>query len=235
MTTLAWSALDAAARNAGLGLLGALNLDGARDGVAWAGPDEALSDDAALALLGYDGPSLWAAFSAAPEASDGAPNPLDRWTRRVGDALAIDLGARAIYPFDQPHPPFLAWARRIEAVWPSPLGMLVSADRGLWSSWRMALALPSELDDAPAPTAVARPCESCADKPCLTACPVDAFSSDGYDVAKCGAHISSPEGADCMALGCRARRACPVGATLAHGPDQAAFHMRAFRRNVAGG
>ncbi len=33
-----------------------------------------------------------------------------------------------------------------------------------------------------------------------------------------------------MTGGCLARRACPVGAEQAHGPEQAAFTMRAFLR-----
>ena len=41
-----------------------------------------------LLLLGYGGPEMWAAFSAAPEASDGAAHPLDRWSARVIGAMA---------------------------------------------------------------------------------------------------------------------------------------------------
>jgi hypothetical protein len=33
-----------------------------------------------------------------------------------------------------------------------------------------------------------------------------------------------------MSAGCRARRACPVGAEHAYGPEQANFLMRAFLR-----
>jgi len=65
-------------------------------------------------------------------------------------------------------------------------------------------------------------------KPCLSACPVDAFSGTSYDVAACAAHIGSTAGEDCMAGGCLARRACPVGQAFAYGPAQAQFHMRAF-------
>ena len=183
-----------------------------------------------LALFGYGGPALWAAFSSSPEAADSAPDPLDRWSRRVGDALAGALGAQAFYPFDAPPPPFLRWARRVEAVWPSPLGMLVSAERGLWSSYRVALAVTGDLtpDWPEAPPPSHRPCDSCAGQPCLTGCPVDAFSAEGYDIEACAAHLRRPEGARCREGGCLARRACPVGHGLAHGPAQAAFHMAAF-------
>jgi hypothetical protein len=66
------------------------------------------------------------------------------------------------------------------------------------------------------------------DKPCLTACPVGAFTPAGYNVPACVAHIAAPAGADCMTEGCRARRACPVGPQYRHIPAQAEFHQRAF-------
>ncbi|MBX2856462.1 MAG: ferredoxin [Rhodobacteraceae bacterium] len=190
-----------------------------------------------LALFGYDGPTLWAAFSTSPEAADGAPHPLDRWSKRAGDALAHTLGAQAFYPSDTPLPPFLRWARRVEAVWPSPLGMLINRRRGLWSGYRAALAVPGPLgEDWPdAPPPASPPCESCAGRPCLTACPVDAFGPDGYDVDACAAHLRHPDGAACRSGGCLARRACPVGRDFAHNPAQAAFHMTAFMKARSAG
>jgi hypothetical protein len=47
-------------------------------------------------------------------------------------------------------------------------------------------------------------------------------------VAACVGHLETPAGAECMAEGCRARRACPVGTDYRYEPAQAAFHMRAF-------
>lgn len=214
------SDVAAAASTHGLGVLGAFEV----------GPDGAAPEDAAtLVMLGYDGPEMWAAFSRGREASDGAPHPMDRWTRRIGDGLAAELGAEALYPFGAPPRPFLRWAQRAEAVWSSPLGMLVSARRGLWASYRLALAFPERLTGA-ADSAVEaeRPCESCADRPCLSACPVDAFAGGEYDVEACASHLRAPEGADCLTQGCRARRACPVGRAFTHEPAQAEFHMRAF-------
>jgi hypothetical protein len=61
-----------------------------------------------------------------------------------------------------------------------------------------------------------------------------AFSDAGYDVAACAGHLRSAAGADCMGLGCRARRACPVGAEHAYGPEHANFFMQAFLRGQNG-
>jgi epoxyqueuosine reductase len=179
-----------------------------------------------LALLSPDGPRFWTHFAASPEYAEDAPDPLDRWSRRVVGALAAEVGGAALFPFDgPPWPPFPLWARRSGRAWPSPLGMLVHAERGLWISFRGAVALAEPAPPAkPAPP----PCPACA-APCRIACPVGAFTRAGYDAAACRAHLERPEGAPCRESGCLARRACPVGADRAPGAAQAAFHLRAFR------
>jgi hypothetical protein len=187
-----------------------------------------LADVATIALVGLAERRGWAAFSASPEAQDSAADPLDRWSRRVVDALAAGLDARALYPFGgPPHQPFQRWARRAEPMHVSPLGLLIHPVVGLWRGYRGALAFAERLA-IPQLRASASPCETCVARPCLSACPVGAFASDGYDVAACAAHLSRPAGRACMEGGCLARRACPVGAEHALGPSQAAFHMRAF-------
>jgi hypothetical protein len=57
---------------------------------------------------------------------------------------------------------------------------------------------------------------------------VAAFTAEGYDVAACAGHIATPAGADCLGEGCRARRACPVGAQHHYPAAQARLHMSAF-------
>ncbi|HUF56918.1 MAG TPA: ferredoxin [Thermohalobaculum sp.] len=185
-----------------------------------------------LVLVGAAGGRMWRVFSAAPEAADGAPDPLDRWSRRVIGGIAAGIGARAIFPFDgPPWPPFVRWAARGEGSRPSPVAIPVSPTRGLWASYRGALALAErlELDGArPAP-----PCPACP-APCLTACPVDAFAGGRYDVAACTAHVASPEGVACRS-GCLVRRACPAGAGATPPEAQRRFHMTAFLAARRGG
>src|SRR5690606_16718138 len=120
------------------------------------------------------------------------------------------------------------WAQRAEPVFPSPVGMLIHPEHGLWHAYRCAFAFAGELEGVPERRAVSSPCESCAEKPCLSTCPVGAFDGSAYDVPACAGHLRRPEGADCMGLGCRARRACPVGRAATYLPEQAAFHMAAF-------
>jgi hypothetical protein len=185
-----------------------------------------------LILLGFAGGVGWPAFAAAPEAADAAPHPLDRWSRRVIDGLAVRWGGMALYPFGgPPWLPFPRWARRADTVSASPLGILIHPEFGLWHSYRGAVALRERLR-LPEPIVTPSPCDACVARPCLTACPVGAFTTDGYDVAACAAHIAMPAGADCMA-GCRARRACPVGAAHRYGAEEAGFYMANFRASRA--
>jgi hypothetical protein len=181
-----------------------------------------------LVLVGFTGGREWPVFAGSPENADGLPDPLDRWSRRVVGALADGLDATALFPFGgPPFLPFQRWARKAEPVKPSPLGILIHPDWGLWHAYRGALAFCARLD-LPPPDFRPSPCESCSEKPCLSACPVDAFGPVGYDVPACVGHISSPAGADCISFGCLARRACPVGVEHRHGSGQAQFHLRAF-------
>ena len=185
----------------------------------------------ALVMIGNRGPDMWRAFAASPEfgaESGSVADPLNRWSARVIEALAEAWGARALFPFGgPPHLPFVAWAKRAEPVAESPLGILIHPVYGLWHAYRGALAFAEEIPLPPRADRP-RPCDTCADQPCLTACPVGAFGPAGYDVGSCAEHISAPAGADCMAEACRARRACPVGREYLYQPEQAAFHMIHF-------
>ncbi len=180
-----------------------------------------------VVLVGNAGSAMWEVFS---PAIDGKPNPLDRWTKRVVDPIAEKFDARAVYPFGPDAPPFQRWGLRAETLYSSPLGILIHPEYGLWHAWRAALLFAEHLA-LPPRSAAPSPCESCAEKPCLSACPVGAFTGSGYDVPACAAHITKPD-ADCIAVGCHARNACPVGPEWRYDEAQTRFHMAAFVRTV---
>jgi ferredoxin len=188
-----------------------------------------------MALVGFVGKQNWRSFSMSPEAADRKAHPLDRWSRRVIDQLSGSLGANAIYPFPTdapPYFPFQRWARAAEPVYESPIKILVHPDWGLWHGYRGALLFADHLDLPPRDLRP-NPCDTCDAKPCLRACPVGAFEDGAYSVSRCVRHLDSPDGADCLQLGCRARRACPIGAGHRYAPAEAALHMRAFHSRRA--
>lgn len=193
-------------------------------------PVAGLPSRGSLVLIGPRDPGFWDAFQTTPEWRDRRPDPMDRWSRRVLEAVADTYGARAVFPFGgPPWHPFHDWALRSGRAWVSPIGMLVHDRAGLMVSYRGALvlaeghALPASCE-ARAP----RPCLSCAARPCLTRCPAGALSSEGYDVSACHDLLARRPDGPCMQGGCLARRACPVSAGYPRDPRQSAYHMERF-------
>jgi hypothetical protein len=186
-------------------------------GITRLNPDELESygfpvDRAAIALVGNIGSSYWPLFSESPEYDDGAADPLDRWSRRVAETVAAEFSLQPVYPFEgPPYYPFQRWAQRAEALEQSPIGVMMHPEFGLWHSYRFAI--------------------DCSDKPCLRRCPVDAFDGSGYDVEACAGYLRQMPLAECHALGCLARYACPVAPGLRYVPEQGRFHLQAFLGN----
>ncbi len=179
-----------------------------------------------LLLLGPHEPGFWGFVTGEAEFTDGAPDPMDRWSRRVIGRLACDLGAKAQFPFGgPPYTPFIQWAKRTGRAWESPVTILVHDRAGLMVSYRGALALKErvELPSTPAE----RPCEACP-APCLSACPVTALTPDRYDTAACHSYLDTSPGQTCLTQGCAVRRSCPLSQSYGRQPAQSAFHMRSF-------
>jgi hypothetical protein len=153
---------------------------------------------------------------------------MDDWTREVLAPLAAGLGARAVFPFDEPHPPFLRWAQLAGAGFTC---LRWASTSGLTLACGMRFARPS-FSPGRSPSRrlppQSSPCDACADKPCLAACPVNAFSGTAYDVEACAGHLASPPGAPCRETTCLARLACPVAPGYRYAPGQMRFHMVAF-------
>jgi len=215
-----YDALRAAAEAAGLIVMGALDVasTGARG-----------LQGGTLVLLGA-GPGFWDVFTAAPEWGDGTPDPIDCWSIRVVGGLAESFGASAHYPFGgPPHAPFIDWALKSGRAFSSPTGLLVHDRVGMMISYRGALHFGDILAFPAA--AAPSPCDGCADKPCLSACPVGALGAGHpYDVPRCHAFLDRSAGKSCMMEGCAVRRACPVSQGAHRRPAQSAHHMRSFHR-----
>jgi len=218
--------IEAALQAQGLLLRGGFTLDPARDQDLLTQFPEMQQ----LLLVGNAGSAIWRSLSGFIADHPMAAHPLDQWTEQVLGDIASAIGAVSLFPFGSaPWWPFQRWAQRADTVFPSPVAVLIHPTYGLWHAYRGALLLrePVEL---PILAPQASPCESCAAKPCLTACPVGAFSTTGYDVEGCATHVHGATGADCRLGGCLARRVCPVGGDWQYEPEHMRFHMQAFLR-----
>jgi hypothetical protein len=185
---------------------------------------------ASIVLLGNIGSSIWPAFARWRNvpANKDAQNPLDIWSKAVIEPVARDVGATAYFPSDPPWQPFQQWATRAEDLRPSPLGILIHPEYGVWHGYRGALGFGHFLPAA-LPARHAHPCDTCSGKPCLSACPVAAVLASGFQISPCRAHLGTADGqAGCMVSGCLARNACPVGVQHRYQPEQLRFHMAAL-------
>ncbi len=180
-----------------------------------------------LVLLGA-GAGLWPIFMQSDEYTDAHPDPLDRWSKRVVGKIAIAFEAEAIFPSDgPPYAPFIRWAQGTRQFFQSPTGMLVHPKAGLMISIRAAIRVP---DVWPIDPPAHNPCNTCAGRPCVSACPVGALSETApYDVPACKTFLDTTDGQDCMAHGCKVRRACPISQAFERDPAQSAFHMQSFK------
>lgn len=190
-------------------------------------------EECTLVLVGNAGPDMWRVFSNSGFAENEL-NPLDDWSARVlGDlsgVLAARYGLRVqvLFPFDgPPHHPFQRWGQRCGSVHPSPIGPLIHATYGLWHAYRGAFLIAAKIDIAAAHSRPS-PCQSCVEKPCLSSCPVGAFSAHGYDVPACLDLLEKEPNGACLSASCLARRACPVGRDYTYEEPQARFHMAKF-------
>jgi hypothetical protein len=179
-------------------------------------------------LVGQAGSAPWPHFLCWRESQPAElKNPLDTWSRRVIGEVAQEFGARAISPSDKPYLPFQQWAMRAEGLKPSPLGILMHPDYGLWHAYRGALLFEAELA-LPPPEKPIHLCDLCVGKPCLKACPVGAYSESGFAHQTCLSHVRGRDGALCRTVGCLDRNACPHATQYRYPIDEQAFHMAAF-------
>lgn len=182
-----------------------------------------------MLLLGNAGSSIWPIFSNSPEHKDGKDDPLDRWSQRIGKELADRWNGLALFPFGgPPFQPFLRWAGKAENLRSSVLGMLIHPRYGLWHAYRFAIAIsttPALYGDQ---ASHQHACDQCESRPCLSGCPVAAFTPGNYDVKICFDYLHDHPDAECHTRGCQARLSCPEGENYRYQQQHARFHMRKF-------
>ena len=110
------------------------------------------------------------------------------------------------------------------------MGFSIHPEYGLWHAFRFALLLPNAYEELDQQVQVDAPslCSTCADSPCLSHCPVNAYTESGFDPDACFKHLKQNENGECRTQGCIARRSCPEGVNFRYVPEHAEFHMAAF-------
>jgi epoxyqueuosine reductase len=173
-----------------------------------------------LLVFGHGGTRLWR------ECDLVGPDPIDAFSRRAVEAMLERMGCtayRILFPADnQVQIDLQGLGRKLGWHHDSPLGTGINSEYGTWFAYRVVVAtntrfLLSETAESESP------CESCIDKPCVSACPVGAVrATAGFDLETCLQERLRPQ-SPCR-YQCLARLACPVGTRHQYSKDQIRYH-----------
>ena len=168
---------------------------------------------ASVWMVGGVGSAFWPRFKASGLYADGLPDPLDRWSQSIGDALAQRLGGRALYPSDgPPYHPFQQWADRAGPLQPSVMMLRIHPEFGLWHAYRFALALPHAFVGAASDGKEAPSAQTSTDTATATATTATTSTGPSASVLANFGLCARCDGQPCL-------HACPVSAYSATGFD----------------
>lgn len=175
-----------------------------------------------LILIGHAGRRLWDALH---EHGLETADPVDYYSTQQAHRFVADYldGAPGylLYPSDLPISlttlgELVGWSH------PSPAGLGIHPDYGLWWAYRAAFVTTLAL-----PTAVVHetqsPCDSCVAKPCVGACPAGAtHTTQPIHWHTCAHHRLTPHST--CANQCLARLACPIAPQHRYTTAQISYH-----------
>ena len=178
-----------------------------------------------LLMLGHGGRDLWASMA---ESAWEAPDPIDTYSTHHTRLAVVDMLDVSTFQLLYPGPTRIP-LQRLGALagWssPSPLGLGIHPEHGLWWAYRVLIWLEAPFPSTP-PFTGETPCGRCITKPCIRACPARAVTLEaGFDVNRCTAHRVSP-GSSCAET-CLSRLACPVAPQSRYSMAQIQTHYRA--------
>lgn len=185
-----------------------------------------------VVLIGHTGSEHWDCFEDwwSKTQTSEIEHPLDEWSKSIIRPLAHKFQGVAVFPSDEPYYPFQNWALSAGNLSKSKINILINEEYGTWHGYRGAIAFDFAAEITAFDEIAIDICASCIDKPCLSACPVNAFSSERFLYSECQDYLKSEPGAqNCMANGCASRNACPYGERYKYKSPHMKFHMRAFR------
>lgn len=154
-----------------------------------------------LVVLGSGGPSFWRNFSS-PSVLNPQRHPLDNFCRDQilewgKEYLQEDLSQKILFPRYDLHFPLQQLGRFLNICVPSPLGIDISQDFGLWFAFRGVFVTDKVLT-MNVNKSFSSPCEACSGKPCLN------FPEDFN----------------------KARLSCPIKQEERYSEKQLAYHQR---------
>ena len=204
----------------GLNLQAVFNLAELPADILAALPEHAAATYPQLILIGHRGGTMWQHVS---QTGMAGPDPIDQFTRTQVTAWLEREHPTRRYCFVYPGPTVLGLQRLgTLAGWhhPSPFMVGIDPEWGSWFAYRAVVLADTQLPPTPRRVG-ASPCDTCASRVCVSACPAGALTN-GFDLKSCLAYRGSP-GSACQDR-CVARNTCPVGADHRYSDAQIRYH-----------
>jgi len=184
-----------------------------------------------LLVFGHGGRDMWQALQQSPDASQS--DPIDHFSvhavQNYFNQEHADCSHCLLYPDSVQNMPLQALGKLAGWHHDSPFRIGINAEYGPWFAYR-AVALT---DTALTPTTAmngASPCQSCADKPCISACPANALLSGDLSLQQCMEYRLQHD-SRCKSQ-CISRLACPVGSKHRYSNEQIAYHYNTSMKTI---
>lgn len=180
-----------------------------------------MSDYRQLLLLGHGGRRLWQAMTEAEFVSE---NRIDDYTTECIQQWFAEHHPDSRYSLLCPGQhivPLQSLGKLAGWHFPSPIMVGVNQVWGSWYAYRAVVLADTDFTVSDTPDWQSA-CNNCDSKPCVSACPANAVSADGLDMARCIAWRKQPDSV-CRNR-CLARLACPVGQEHRYTDDQIEYH-----------
>lgn len=180
-----------------------------------------------ILLLGQAGKLFWPAYTASQPTGD---DPVDNYSAEVSDQILAkhlpDTQRQKLFPNSECPVNMMALGRELGWHTPSPLGLGIHQQYGLWSAYRAVWWLDTEPDTTTANTQT-KPtgniCADCKTQECVRHCPAEAVTHGSMpDITRCADYRYQPD-STCQSA-CQARLACPVAAEHRYSDEQIAYH-----------
>lgn len=208
----------------GLRLFGVLALEAlpasVLEALVAAGADPSLHRQ--LLVIGHVGKEL---FDALPPRAMLGDDPIDDYAADTVRAHFAERfpgrSHRLLFPHGETVLPLQSIGALLGLHHASPFMVGIDARFGSWFAYRALLVADTDLP-VTQPSTAPSPCDGCASRVCVTACPPRALTPQGFDLDACIAHRLLP-GSPCAET-CLARIACPVGEEHRYGEAQLRYH-----------
>lgn len=171
-----------------------------------------------LCLIANGGRTLWDHL---PRPLNESLHPIDQFS--IDQITKLDVDARILFPHEHLNIPLQKLGRLLNLSRPSLLGLDINKEYGVWFAFRGAFLTTKKINSKPH-TNFESPCDSCIEKPCISACPANAIKNQNTpDLQNC-IEFRLKENSEC-ADKCLARLACPYQKIHQYKTEQIKYHM----------